>query len=84
MLVALPDSVQEMSVDMPGLVQTSTNLGLMKLTDSDMTFSTTTRSSMTTQKEWIVRKVRAIVELAGGEVTVDGNYPGWAYNPIPW
>lgn len=81
MLVALPDSVQEMSVDMPGLVQTSTNLGLMKLTDSDMTFSTTTRSSMTTQKEWIVRKVRAIVELAGGEVTVDGNYPGWAYNP---
>ena len=81
MLVALPDSVQEMSVDMPGLVQTSTNLGLMKLTDSDMTFSTTTRSSMTTQKEWIVRKVRTIVELAGGEVTVDGNYPGWAYNP---
>lgn len=70
-----------MSVDMPGLVQTSSNLGLMKLTDSDMTFSTTTRSSMTTQKEWIVRKVRAIVELAGGEVTVDGNYPGWAYNP---
>lgn len=68
-------------MDMPGLVQTSTNLGLMKLTDSDMTFSTTTRSSMTTQKEWIVRKVRAIVELAGGEVTVDGNYPGWAYNP---
>ena len=34
-LVALPDSVQAMSVDMPGLVQTSTNFGVMKLEENE-------------------------------------------------
>lgn len=80
-LLALPDSVQAMSQDMKGLVQTSTNLGLVKLTEEALTFTSTTRSAMRTQKEWITAKVRAIVELAGGTLATDGNYPGWAYNP---
>lgn len=80
-LVALPDSVQSMSIDMPGLVQTSTNFGILKLTDNELTFSNTVRSSITTQKEWIVEQISAIVKLAGGETVTDGNYPGWAYNP---
>lgn len=80
-LAALPDSVQAMSVDMPGLVQTSTNFGLLKLTDNELTFSNTVRSSITAQKEWVVEKIASIVRLAGGETATDGNYPGWAYNP---
>lgn len=80
-LAALPDSVQTMSVDMPGLVQTSTNFGLLKLTDNELTFSNTVRSSITAQKEWVVEKIASIVRLAGGETATDGNYPGWAYNP---
>lgn len=80
-LVALPDSVQVMSIDMPGLVQTSTNFGLLKLTENALTFSNTIRSSITAQKEWIVEKITAIVKLAGGTTITDGNYPGWAYNP---
>lgn len=80
-LVALPDSVQAMSIDMPGLVQTSTNFGVLKLTENELTFSNTIRSSITAQKEWIVEKIAAIVKLAGGETVTDGNYPGWAYDP---
>ena len=60
-LAALPDSVQAMSVDMPGLVQTSTNFGLLKLTDNELTFSNTVRSSITAQKEWVVEKIASIV-----------------------
>jgi dipeptidase D len=80
-LVALPDSVQAMSVDMPGLVQTSTNFGLLKLNDDELTFANTIRSSITAQKEWIAEKIAAIVTMAGGTTAMDGNYPGWAYNP---
>lgn len=80
-LVALPDSVQAMSMDMVGLVQTSTNFGVLKLTENALTFSNTVRSAITAQKEWIVEKITSIVKLAGGETVTDGNYPGWAYNP---
>ena len=80
-LVSLPDGVQEMSTDMPGLVQTSTNCGLLKLTDTDLTFSNTVRSSITPQKYWVKDKIEAIVALAGGKSAFDGDYPGWAYNP---
>lgn len=80
-LVALPDSVQAMSVDMPGLVQTSTNFGVLKLEGNELKFSNTIRSAITAQKVWIVDKIAAIVKLAGGKTFTDGNYPGWAYNP---
>ena len=80
-LVSLPDSVQAMCIDMPGLVQTSTNFGTLKLEENALSISNTVRSSITAQKEWIVEKISAIVKLAGGTTTTDGNYPGWAYNP---
>lgn len=80
-ILALPDSVQEMSIDMPGLVQTSSNFGILQLKEDELYISNTVRSSMTTQKEWIVSKINAIVTLAGGKCETQGNYPGWAYNP---
>ena len=36
---------------------------------------------MTTQKMWVLDKVRAAVALAGGTTEISGNYPGWSYNP---
>ena len=80
-LLALPDGIQAMSQDMPGLVQTSLNFGILQLRDAELFFVNTVRSSMTTQKMWVLDKVRAIVALAGGETEVSGNYPGWSYNP---
>lgn len=80
-LVAIPDGVQVMSLEMPGLVQTSTNFGLLRLTEKALTFSNTIRSSVTPQKEWIAEQIMAIVKLGGGTSKTDGNYPGWAYNP---
>ena len=80
-LLALPDSVQTMSMDMPGLVQTSLNFGILKLRETELYCPNTVRSSMTTQKLWILDKVRAVTELAGGTTEVTGSYPGWSYNP---
>ena len=80
-LLALPDSVQAMSVDMPGLVQTSLNFGILQLRENELYCANTVRSSMTSQKLWILDKVRAVVELAGGKTEISGSYPGWSYNP---
>lgn len=81
LLLSLPDGVQMMSPDMPGLVQTSLNFGILKLEETQLTFANTIRSSVNTQKEWIVRQVMAVVQLAGGSSKIVGNYPGWSYNP---
>lgn len=81
MLLALPDGVQAMSVDMPGLVQTSLNFGILQLRDSELYCANTVRSSMTTQKKWILDKVSSIAALAGGTTEISGSYPGWSYNP---
>ena len=81
LLQALPDGVQAMSVDMPGLVQTSLNFGLVKLRDAELWCANTVRSSMTSQKQWILDKICAAAELAGGSTEISGSYPGWSYNP---
>lgn len=81
LLVSLPDGVQVMSVDMPGLVQTSLNLGVLTLKENELYIADSVRSSITSQREWILAKVAAITELAGGKTEIAGRYPGLVYNP---
>lgn len=80
-LLALPDGVQAMSADISNLVQTSTNFGILELRDRELYFVNTVRSSMGTQKMWILNQIKAITALAGGWTKITGNYPGWSYNP---
>ena len=78
-LVALPQGVQAMNVDFPGLVQTSLNLGLMGMEADGLHFGISVRSCIASQKEMMVQKVRAILTSARGTMTERGNYPGWQY-----
>ena len=79
-LLALPQGVQEMSADFPGLVQTSLNLGVMRMDDQSLRFSYSVRSSIASQKEMLIQRVKSIVEYAGGTVSVRSSYPGWQYD----
>ncbi|MCM1386621.1 MAG: aminoacyl-histidine dipeptidase [Bacillus sp. (in: Bacteria)] len=78
-IMAMPNGVQAMSVDVAGLVETSLNMGVMTLTKEALTLSYAIRSSVESAKEAVCQKLRAISYLAGGDVTMRGNYPGWAY-----
>ncbi len=78
-LWALPNGVQAMSADMPGLVETSLNLGILDMTDKTVTADFSVRSSVESAKEALIQKIAAIVELAGGSCSVTGDYPGWKY-----
>lgn len=78
-LLALPQGVQAMSVDFPGVVQTSLNLGVMSMENDGLHFSYSVRSSIASQKAMLLQRVRSIVEYAGGTVSERSNYPGWQY-----
>ena len=78
-LLALPQGVQAMSVDFPGLTQTSLNMGVLRLEDDGLYITFSIRSSIASQKEMLAQRVHSIVEFAGGTVTERGKYPGWQY-----
>ncbi len=76
-LLALPHGVTKMSADIPGLVETSTNLAVISSQDGQVTLETSQRSSVASEMQEIVQTVVAILELAGASVVQEAGYPGW-------
>jgi Xaa-His dipeptidase len=79
MLCCLPNGVQAMSRDIPGLVQTSLNLGILTTDANTVQASFCVRSNVATQKEMLVARLRCLMAQLGGTVTVSGDYPAWEY-----
>ena len=78
LLCSVPNGVQSMSQDIPGLVQTSLNLGIAKLGDR-FTATFSLRSSVNAEKRELLERLVKIVELHGGSYTTMGEYPAWEY-----
>ncbi len=76
---SLPNGVIKMSEDIEGLVQTSLNLGIMDTFSEEITLSFSVRSSVNKEKEALIVELAAIVQSAGGTMTVEGEYPAWEY-----
>ena len=74
-----PNGVQAMSMDLPGLVETSVNIGVIKLKEETMEVRCSVRSSVASAKEEIVSKLTVLMELLGGTVELGGDYPAWPY-----
>jgi dipeptidase D len=81
LLASLPHGVLAMSPDVPGLVQTSTNLATVSVKDGDVEIETSQRSAIESSKLAAGRMVSTIFRLAGFEVQVSGGYPGWKPEP---
>ncbi|MCD8326760.1 MAG: aminoacyl-histidine dipeptidase [Lachnospiraceae bacterium] len=79
LLTALPTGVQAMSPGVPGMVETSLNLGMISSDESAITFQYSIRSSLESAKNALSDKVSAIFSLAGARVEAGSDYPGWAY-----
>lgn len=82
-LYAVPHGVMGMSFDMPGTVETSTNLASVKMKKEERKIVVTTsqRSSTNSQKVNTANMVTAVFEMAGAEVKGTSGYPGWKPNP---
>lgn len=78
---AVHNGVYAMSQDIPGLVETSSNLASVKQKDGKIIVVTSQRSSILSSRKDMSQAVRAAFELGGAScVTADG-YPGWKPNP---
>jgi dipeptidase D len=80
LVLAIPNGVLRMSDSMPGLVETSTNLAIVKTEKGTLTIANLMRSSVESAKEAVADKMRAIAELAEVKVELTGAYPGWKPN----
>lgn len=78
-LSVLPNGVQAMSADMHGLVETSLNLGILKLEEGQLLADFSVRSSVESAKRALIDRLCAATDLAGGSMAVSGDYPGWKY-----
>lgn len=81
-LCACPHGIMRMSDDMPGLVETSTNLASVKMKDGNtIKVVTSQRSSVESAKLEVARAVESVFALAGAKATHGDGYPGWKPNP---
>jgi len=78
-LFAAPHGVHAMSQDIPGLVQTSTNLASVRthVKNGKVEIVTSQRSSATSERRAMAAKVRASFEAFGAKVRHMYEYPGW-------
>ena len=80
-LCECPHGMIAMSHEMPGLVETSTNLASIKMRDGYIEVNTSQRSSKEPAKHHLKWAVEQALSLACNEVTHGDGYPGWAPNP---
>ncbi len=79
LVCSVPNSVQAMSTAMPGLVQTSLNVGIAKLAEEELKLTFSVRSSVNAEKQALLGKLRETVEFYGGSYSQMGEYPAWEY-----
>lgn len=80
-LYGCPHGVLAMSKEIPGLVETSTNLASVKMDkEGEIRVGTSQRSSVNSARFNASRRIESLFALAGAKVTHESEYPGWAPN----
>ena len=80
-LLSIPHGVVAMSADIPGLIETSTNLASVRMDSGHkIVVGTMQRSSVNSQRVFLSQRVAAVLELAGAKVKHSDGYPGWKPN----
>ena len=74
-----PNGVQKMSEELPGLVQTSLNLGIMNLNKEDFQMAFSLRSSVANEKTELTNTVCALIGKYQGTFATLNDYPAWEY-----
>ena len=78
LLCGAPNGVQSWSQDIEGLVQTSLNLGVVKMEETlKMTFAV--RSSVNQEKRDLLGKLAELAKFYDSDYSEVGDYPAWEY-----
>ena len=80
-LYGSPNGVEKMSDAVPGLVETSTNLGILSVDDGTLTAGHLVRSAVDSERDELAQMVVSVFELAGTDAVQRDPYSGWPPNP---
>lgn len=80
-LILTPNGVQSMSMDIKGLVESSTNLGVVRTIDDEVLLDSSVRSSVASLKYKIADQSEMLAKMLNVKFTELSDYPGWEYNP---
>lgn len=80
-MTSVPNNVHTMSPFIDGLVESSSNLGVISVNDERVIFTVFARSSVAYQATQIGAICRIIAERCGYTFEAEGHVPGWAVNP---
>ena len=80
-LHAAPCGVERMSADVPGVVETSNNLGVLSVEQGRFHLCALVRSLHDSAAQAMAERFQALFGLMGARVKVENGYPGWAPNP---
>ena len=76
-LLSIPHGVEKMSMDIPGLVETSSNLAAVRIEGDVLKVVTSQRSSVVSELHAMAERVEAAFFLGAFDVEHHGEYPGW-------
>ena len=79
LLMAYPQGIYAMSLEIPGLVESSLNLGVLRTEEDILLLTAGVRSSVESRIQFLVDRITAIVAAFNGQTTCQGSYPGWEY-----
>lgn len=79
LIAAVPNGVQSMSKEIPGLVESSMNLGILALAADHLHMIVSLRSSVNSEKERMREKLAGIAQQYGAQFSCRGEYPAWEY-----
>ncbi|NEU04736.1 aminoacyl-histidine dipeptidase [Clostridium senegalense] len=79
MLFLIPNGVQTMSMAIDGLVQSSTNIGVVTTENNSVKFDSAVRSSVKSLKKAICDEMIVLTEMIGGTIDFQADYPEWQY-----
>ncbi|MBO5960303.1 MAG: aminoacyl-histidine dipeptidase [Paludibacteraceae bacterium] len=79
-ITACPNGMMRYIQDMPDVVETSTNLSIVKSDGEQIYVATLTRSSVESRKEELASMIESVFTMAGAKVEFSGSYPGWQPN----
>ena len=78
-LLLAPDGIVSMEKEIPNLVQTSANFGVLRINEKELDATVSVRSMFHSEKMMVQDQVRVLAEMLGGSFEIKGMYVSWEY-----
>lgn len=78
-MLMIPDGIVCMDPEIVGLPRSSTNLGVLTTGSDEVIFESLVRSSMRSELDLILNRMKALGEIIGCAYKADGFFPYWSY-----